>query len=261
MTTRYVLTLAYNGSAFYGWQKQTADVPTIQSALEHALSVIAQQPIKVTAAGRTDTGVHATAQVVHFDSDANRPISAWVRGVNAHLPNDVAVLHAQAVASEFHARFDAFARRYRYVLQFAPVRSPLLVGRAGWTHYNLDINNIQAACQFLLGEHDFSSFRAAECQAKSPIKTMYSIDIQAMGDLIKLDFHANAFLHHMIRNIVGALVYVGSGRLSVNEFAELIEKRSRLDAPPTFMPDGLYFAGADYPEHFGLMRVPLPVWL
>ncbi len=259
--TRYALTLSYDGSQFYGWQKQTADVPTVQTALEHALSAIAQHPINVTAAGRTDTGVHATAQVVHFDSDANRPISAWVRGVNAHLPDGVAVLHAQAVAPEFHARFDAFARRYRYLLQSAPVRSPLLIGRAGWTHYPLNIQDIQAAVQYLIGEHDFSSFRAAECQAKSPIKTMYSVQITLVGDLIKLDFHANAFLHHMIRNIVGALVYVGCGRLSVNEFAELIQKRSRLYAPPTFMPDGLYFAGADYPEHFDIKNMSLPDWL
>lgn len=259
--TRYALTVSYDGSQFYGWQKQIAAVPTVQTALENALAAIAHHPVNITAAGRTDTGVHATAQVVHFDSDANRPISAWVRGVNAHLPDGVAVLHAQAVAPHFHARFDAFARRYRYLLQTAPVRSPLLYGRAGWTHYDLDVANMQAAVQILLGEHDFSSFRAAECQAKSPIKTMYSVQINQLGDLIKFDFHANAFLHHMIRNIVGALVYVGCGRLSVDAFGELLAMRSRVHAPPTFMPDGLYFLGADYPEEFGIIQIRQPEWL
>lgn len=259
--TRYALILAYDGSLFYGWQKQTADIPTVQSALENALAAIAQHPISVTVAGRTDTGVHATAQMVHFDSHAHRPLHAWVRGVNAHLPRGVAVLQAQAVAADFHARFDAFARRYRYLLETAPVRSPLLQGRAGWTHTVLDVNKMQAAAQLLLGEHDFSSFRAAECQAKSPIKTMYQIEIKQIDQLIKLDFHANAFLHHMIRNLVGALVYVGNGRLSVNEFADLLAKRSRLYAPPTFMPDGLYFMGADYPEKWQIMPIKTPEWL
>lgn len=259
--TRYALILSYDGSSFYGWQKQAANIATVQATLERALSKIAQHPINVVAAGRTDTGVHAIAQMVHFDSDANRPLSAWVRGVNAHLPKHVAVLNAQVVHSEFHARFDAVARKYRYLLQFAPVRSPLLVGRAGWTHYHLDVDKIRNACQYLLGQHDFSSFRAAECQAKSPIKIMHSIQVQAAGDLVKLDFYANAFLHHMIRNIVGALVYVGSGRLSVEDFAELIEKRSRIYAPPTFMADGLYFAGADYPEKFKIISIGLPQWL
>ena len=163
--TRYALTLSYNGSAFFGFQKQAAGIPTIQTALEHALAQIAGEPVAITAAGRTDTGVHATAQVIHFDSHATRPLTAWVRGVNAHLPDGIAVLHAQAVAPDFHARFDACGRHYRYLLQSAPVRSPLLVGRAGWTHYSLDVSAMQKAAALLLGEHDFSSFRAAECQA------------------------------------------------------------------------------------------------
>ena len=173
--TRYALTLSYNGSPFFGFQKQAAGIPTIQTALEHALAQIAGEPIAITAAGRTDTGVHATAQVIHFDSHATRPLTAWVRGVNAHLPDGIAVLHAQAVAPDFHARFDACGRRYRYLLQSAPVRSPLLVGRAGWTHYPLDVAAMHEAAALLLGEHDFSSFRAAECQAKSPVKTVYAV--------------------------------------------------------------------------------------
>ncbi|MDK4681100.1 tRNA pseudouridine(38-40) synthase TruA [Kingella negevensis] len=261
MMKRYALTLSYDGSQFFGWQKQADGIPTVQTALEHALSQIAQENINTIAAGRTDTGVHATAQVVHFDSTANRPLSAWVRGVNAHLPDGVAVLHAQEVAPNFHARFDAFGRRYRYLLQSAPVRSPLLANRAGWTHYALDLATMQQAAQILVGEHDFSSFRAAECQAKSPIKTMYRVELSGCNGLIKLDLHANAFLHHMVRNIVGALVYVGSGRLSVAEFGELLVAKSRLTAPPTFMPDGLYLTGVDYPEEWGILQPEIPEWL
>ena len=259
--TRYALTLSYNGSPFFGWQKQAAGIPTVQAALERALAQIAGQPVAVTAAGRTDTGVHATAQVVHFDSDARRPLTAWVRGVNAFLPDSIAVLHAQETAPDFHARFDAFGRRYRYLLQSAPVRSPLLAGRAGWTHYPLDVGKMRAAAALLVGEHDFSSFRAAECQAQSPVKTLYRIGFSGSPSLIKIDFHANAFLHHMVRNIVGALVYVGCGRLSVDGFADIFAARSRLNAPPTFMADGLYFTGADYPPERGILRLDTPEWL
>lgn len=259
--TRYALTLSYNGSPFFGWQKQAAGIPTVQAALERALAQIAGHPVAVTAAGRTDTGVHATAQVVHFDSDARRPLTAWVRGVNAFLPEGIAVLHAQETAPDFHARFDAFGRRYRYLLQSSPVRSPLLAGRAGWTHYPLDTGKMRTAATLLVGEHDFSSFRAAECQAKSPVKTLYRIGFSGSLGLIKIDFHANAFLHHMVRNIVGALVYVGCGRLSVDEFADIFAAQSRLNAPPTFMADGLYFAGADYPPEQGILRLDTPEWL
>ena len=232
--TRYALTLAYDGSRFFGWQKQAEGVATVQAALENALSQIAGEPVSVIAAGRTDTGVHATAQVVHFDSRADRPLSAWVRGVNAHLPQGVAVHKAQIADSAFHARFDASGRHYRYLLESAPVRSPLLYGRAGWTHYALNDDAMRQAAQLLVGEHDFSSFR---------------------------DLHGNAFLHHMVRNIMGALVYVGCGRLSVAQFGELIETRSRLHAPPTFMPDGLYLTGVDYPEHWHIEPAALPDWL
>lgn len=254
---RYALTVSYNGSHFYGWQKQAQGIATVQATLEQAISQIACEPINIIAAGRTDTGVHAYAQVIHFDTLAQRPLNSWVRGVNAHLPNSIAVLHAQSVAPNFHARFDAHARRYRYVLETAAVRSPLLIGRAGWTHYQLNIEKIIQATRYLIGKHDFSSFRAAQCQAKSPIKTMYTVQLQHTQQFIKIDFHANAFLHHMIRNIIGALIYVGSNRLSIDEFAELIAARSRLHAPPTFMPDGLYFLGADYPKQWQIWRAPI----
>lgn len=259
--TRYALTLAYDGSRFFGWQKQADGTPTVQAALEHALEQMAEHPVRTFAAGRTDTGVHALAQTVHFDTDTVRPLQAWVRGVNARLPEGVAVLHAQAVDERFHARFDACARRYRYVLQSASVRSPHLYRRAGWTHYPLDAALMRQAAALLVGTHDFSSFRAAQCQAKSPVKTLYSAEIQHTGERFVFDFHANAFLHHMIRNIVGALVYVGSGRLSVNAFAELLQAQNRCHAPPTFMPDGLYFVGADYPPEWGIYPVPASDWL
>ena len=234
---------------------------TVQSALETALSEIAQEPIGVITAGRTDTGVHATAQVVHFDSCVKRPEQAWIRGVNARLPAGVRVWHVQNVAPEFHARFDACARRYRYILQSAPVRSPLMVGRAGWTHYDLDVDMMRQAAALLEGEHDFSSFRAAECQAKSPVKTLYRLQLFGKPEWLAIDFHGNAFLHHMVRNIMGALVYVGCGKLSVPEFADLLAARSRLLAPPTFMPDGLYLTGVDYPPEWGVATPPLPAWL
>ncbi|WP_225748317.1 tRNA pseudouridine(38-40) synthase TruA [Eikenella sp. Marseille-P7795] len=258
---RRALFVSYDGSRFFGWQKQADGITTVQNALENALSAIAQEPISVITAGRTDTGVHATAQVVHFDSAARRPEQAWVRGVNAHLPEGVAVWQVREVAPQFHARFDACGRRYRYLLQSAPVRSPLLAARAGWTHYALDIEAMRRAAALLVGEHDFSSFRAAECQAKSPVKTLYSVSLHGTPELLAVDFHGNAFLHHMVRNIMGALVYVGCGKLAVPEFADLLAARSRRLAPPTFMPDGLYLTGVDYPPQWGVPTPPLPAWL
>ncbi|ENT0882990.1 tRNA pseudouridine(38-40) synthase TruA, partial [Neisseria gonorrhoeae] len=202
---RWAITLSYDGSRFYGWQKQAGGVPTVQAALETALARIAGESVATTVAGRTDTGVHAAAQVVHFDTTAARPQQAWVRGVNAHLPEGIAVLHARQVAPGFHARFDASGRHYRYLLESAPVRSPLLKNRAGWTHLELDIEPMRRAAALLVGEQDFSSFRAAGCQAKSPVKTIYRTGLTQSAGLIRLDLHGNAFLHHMVRNIMGAL--------------------------------------------------------
>ena len=228
LVQRWVLTLTYDGSRFFGWQKQADGLATVQAALEQALFSIAGEPINTIAAGRTDTGVHATAQVVHFDTTVQRPEQAWVRGVNAFLPEGVSVWRAQLVDARFHARFDAFGRRYRYVLQVSPVRSPLLVGRVGWVHTPLNMQAMREAATLLVGEHDFSSFRAAMCQAKSPVKTLYSVSLRGCPDLMVLDLHGNAFLHHMVRNIMGALVYVGNGRLSVAAFKEVLAEKSRL---------------------------------
>lgn len=255
---RIALGLEYCGAAYTGWQSQ-ADGRGVQDALERALAAIAGTEVRTLAAGRTDAGVHATMQVVHFDSDASRPETAWVRGVNAHLPPDVAVLWAQGVDAEFHARNRALARHYTYLLVARPVRPALLAGRVGWYHRALDVAVMAEAAQALVGTHDFSAFRAAECQARSPVKAMTSIAVAGSGDAIRFDFSANAFLHHMIRNIVGALVYVGAGKQPPSWMATLLAGRDRTRAAPTFAPDGLYFAGADYDSRWSLPPTRRPV--
>lgn len=242
---RIALGVEYDGSAFAGWQSQS-HANTVQDALERALAAVAGQSIRTTCAGRTDAGVHALAQVVHFDSPVARPDTAWIRGVNANLPPTVAVRWATPVVDDFHARFSARARSYRYLLLNRPVRPAILHGRVGWFHVPLDVAAMNAAADCLLGEHDFSAFRAAECQAKSPIKILQRADIRRQDDVIVFEFTANAFLHHMVRNLVGALVYVGKGRREPGWIAELLASRDRTRAAPTFDPAGLYFVGVDY---------------
>ncbi|MDP1525136.1 MAG: tRNA pseudouridine(38-40) synthase TruA [Rhodocyclaceae bacterium] len=248
---RIALGLEYDGKAFSGWQSQP-DCPTVQDALESALKQIACGPVRTHCAGRTDAGVHALAQVVHFDVAVQRPLSAWVRGVNALLPPAVAVRWATEVPTEFHARFSAQARRYRYILLNRCERPGILAGKVGWCHQPLDEGAMQVAADCLLGEHDFSSFRDAQCQAKSPVKTLYELNLIREGDCFLFDFHANAFLHHMVRNIVGALVYVGMGRQTPEWLPELLAACDRRRAAPTFAPDGLYLSGVDYGAHWGL---------
>lgn len=248
---RIALGLEYDGSPFCGWQSQPSGCG-IQDALEQALSAIAGEPIRVVTAGRTDTGVHAFAQVVHFDTSAERPVSAWVRGVNALLPDSVGVLWAQPVDGEFHARFSALERRYLYLLLNRPVRPALAAGKAGWFHLRLDVERMQEAAGHLIGEHDFSAFRAAECQAKSPVRRMTRLEISRSGDRIVFDLAANAFLHHMVRNIVGSLVYVGKGKYPPEWITELLECRNRTRAAPTFSPHGLYLAGITYDHKWNL---------
>jgi len=248
---RIALGLEYDGAAFNGWQCQPGG-NTVQDALEAALAAIAGEPLRVVCAGRTDAGVHALGQVVHFDTAAPRPDTAWVRGVNAHLPAAVAVRWAKPVPDDFHARFAARSRAYRYVLLNRPERPGLLSGRVGWCHRPLDVAVMRAAAACLVGEHDFSSFRAAECQAKSPVKTMLDFVIAREGDLVLFDCRADAFLHHMVRNLVGALVYVGMGRETPEGFARLLAARDRRLAPPTFAPDGLYLAAVEYDPAWGL---------
>jgi tRNA pseudouridine38-40 synthase len=242
---RIALGLEYCGLPFTGWQSQP-DGRAVQDALERALAAIADAPVGTIAAGRTDAGVHATMQVVHFDVETERPDNAWVRGVNSNLPADVAVLWACPVAADFHARFSAVRRHYTYLLSARAVRPALLAGRIGWYHRSLDLVAMQDAAAALVGTHDFSGFRAAECQAASPTRTLSTASVVAAGEYVRFDFCANAFLHHMIRNIVGALVYVGAGKHPPSWVAELLAGRDRTRAAPTFSPDGLYFTGVEY---------------
>jgi tRNA pseudouridine38-40 synthase len=242
---RIALGLEYEGSRFCGWQSQ-AGGGAVQDAVEAAISQVADAATRVVCAGRTDAGVHALAQVIHFDTQAVRPDSAWIRGVNAHLPAGVAVRWAQPVADEFHARFSARGRRYRYLLLNRPERPGLMAGRVGWFHRPLAADAMCAAAALLLGEHDFSAFRAVECQAKSPIKTLRRAAVVRHGELLVFEFEASAFLHHMVRNLVGALVYVGKGAHPPAWIGELLDGRDRARAAPTFEACGLYFAGVDY---------------
>ncbi|PHV13315.1 tRNA pseudouridine(38-40) synthase TruA [Chitinimonas sp. BJB300] len=252
---RIALGLEYDGRAFCGWQSQPNGL-SVQNALESAVARMAGMPVRIHAAGRTDAGVHASRQIVHFDTEVKRPITAWVRGVNSFLPAGVAVLWADVVDPQFHARFSALARHYRYLLLNHPVRPALLAGRVGWHHAPLSLASMRAAATCLIGEHDFSSFRAAECQAASPIKHLLRFEIQQQGDLFSIDVSASGFLHHMVRNLMGALVHIGKGAAEPGWMNELLVACDRTVAPPTFMPDGLYFAGVSYPPSFGIASEP-----
>ena len=261
---RWALGIEYDGSAFHGWQTQApttqvvdgrpigSTLPTVQGALQTAMTQIADAPVQIVCAGRTDAGVHATGQVIHFDAPIIRPDSAWVRGVNALLPRSCAVRWAQPVGADFHARFSATGRRYRYILLNRPERAAIFAGRAGWFHRPLDIDAMAVAAQSILGTHDFSAFRAAECQANSPVRTLTESRVHRHGDWLVFDFAANAFLQHMIRNLVGALVYVGKGAEPVTLMTALLSQKDRTLAPPTFMPDGLYLTAVDYDAGWGL---------
>jgi tRNA pseudouridine38-40 synthase len=251
---RIALGVEYDGSEYNGWQSQ-ADGCTVQDNIQRAISQIAGEPVSIIAAGRTDTGVHALEQVIHFDTKVERPLSAWVRGVNAMLPPSIAILWAHIVPEEFHARFSAQARSYQYVLINRPARSAVHHGKVGWFHAPLDVPAMRAAAQHLLGEHDFTSFRAAECQAKSPVKNLAKLDISQQGDTIIFDLGANAFLHHMVRNIVGCLVYVGKGKHPPEWMKEVLDARQRKIAAPTFAPDGLYLRHITYDAKWGLPQM------
>ena len=248
---RYALGIEYNGVGYCGWQAQ-AGGGSVQDAVEAALSAVADAPVRVVCAGRTDAGVHALEQVIHFDTGAIRRDHAWVRGTNSHLPPGIAVIWGKPVSSSFHARFSARGRHYRYLLLNRAQRPGLESGRMGWHHHPLDETVMAHAASNLLGEHDFSAFRSAECQAKSPVKFLHRASVVRRGDVIVMDFEASAFLHHMVRNIVGALVHVGMGRHSPDWMSALLESRDRRLAAPTFAASGLYFAGVDYDPGFEL---------
>ena len=252
---RVALGVEYDGSRFCGWQTQPQGC-AVQDALERALAEVAGGPVSTICAGRTDAGVHALAQVVHFDAGQERPVTAWVRGVNALLPAGCAVNWSRVVAPEFHARYSATARSYRYLLLNHPVRPALDAGRAGWFHAPLDIERMQRAARQLLGEHDFSAFRSAECQARTPVRTLTRLDVRRRGDHVVFDVRANAFLHHMVRNIVGCLVYVGKGKYPPEWLGEVLAGRDRARAAPTFEAAGLYLAGVEYEARWGLPEAP-----
>jgi tRNA pseudouridine38-40 synthase len=250
---RIALGLHYDGAAFSGWQSQPHR-NTVQDRLENAIERFAGVRLRTTVAGRTDTGVHALGQVIHLDTALEREPFSWVRGVNAFLPPSIALQWALPVDQGFHARFLAFERMYYYALYTGPHRVPLVHGRAGYqmlpSGQRLDVDAMREAAACLVGEHDFSAFRAAECQAKSPVKTMYDVTIRDDGNWVFLRFRANAFLHHMVRNLTGCLVAVGRGRYPAQWLAQVLAGRDRKLAAPTFMPDGLYLVGVKYPDPY-----------
>ncbi|MBA3056356.1 MAG: tRNA pseudouridine(38-40) synthase TruA [Gammaproteobacteria bacterium] len=248
---RLALGISYNGQAYQGWQSQLSR-QTVQDKLELALGKFTAQRVSTLCAGRTDAGVHGLMQVVHFDTLLERATSSWVRGTNALLPRDIAVEWAQVVPLEFHCRANAISRRYAYIVMESPVRPSVDVGRVGWVFKPLDLGAMQQAVKHLLGEQDFSSFRASACQALSPIKTLRRIDISKRGSYWRFEFEANAFLHHMIRNIMGCLVTVGQGKQTPQWVRHVLLERDRDAAAPTFSPDGLYFLGPCYAPHWGL---------
>ncbi len=260
---RIALGVEYDGANFNGWQIQ-AQGRTVQGCVEQALAQVANHQVRVFCAGRTDTGVHATGQVVHFDSDAERSERGWVRGANANLPDDVAIIWAKPVSDAFHARFSAQRRRYRYVIYSRPVRPTFLARRVTWEYRSLDIERMQAAANHLLGEHDFSSYRAYGCQAKSPVRTVHELQLSRSDDgaFIMLDIEANAFLHHMVRNVVGVLAAIGAGEQPVDWSREVLQHCDRKLGGVTAPPHGLYLVGVEYPEEFAIpyLSPPQMVW-
>jgi tRNA pseudouridine38-40 synthase len=248
---RLALGISYNGQAYEGWQSQPSG-RTVQDRLEHALTQFAAQPVTTVCAGRTDAGVHGLMQVVHFDTGLERENFSWVRGTNRFLPPDIAVQWAQPVPDAFHSRACATARRYAYVVLESPVRPSVDAGRVGWVFRPLDETAMQEAASLLIGQHDFTSFRASACQAKSPIKTISRAEISRRGAYWRFEFQADAFLHHMIRNIMGCLLQVGQGHQEPQWMGQVLAARDRDVAAPTFSPDGLYFLGPVYGPEWNL---------
>ncbi|WP_298923572.1 tRNA pseudouridine(38-40) synthase TruA [uncultured Ramlibacter sp.] len=258
---RLALGISYNGQAYAGWQSQLAG-NTVQDKLELALGQFTTQAVSTVCAGRTDAGVHGLMQVVHFDTPLEREEFSWIRGTNRFLPPDIAVQWARPVPDSFHARGSAVARRYAYVLLESPVRPAVEAGRVGWVFRPLDGDAMRASAQALLGEHDFTSFRASSCQSHTPVKTINSIAITRRGPYWRFEFEANAFLHHMIRNVMGCLLVVGQGQQPPQWMAQVLLARDRDAAAPTFSPDGLYFLGPVYDARWGLPeRSPAYDWL
>lgn len=256
MTTRIALGIEYDGGRYFGWQRQ-AEVDSVQAQLEKALSYIANEPIEVFCAGRTDAGVHGTGQVVHFETTATRPLSAWTFGVNTQLPDDIAVRWVKEVDETFHARFSATARRYRYVIYNHQLRPGIL--RHGVSHYHGDIDEalMHQAAQALIGEHDFTSFRAIQCQSNTPFRNVHHVKVTRQGMYIMVDIQANAFLHHMVRNIVGSLLEIGLGNQPVTWMGDLLKLKDRTKAAATAKPNGLYLVDVTYPSKYDLPKLAL----
>lgn len=259
---RIALVVEYDGSQYHGWQAQTG-LHTVQQALEHALTKVADVPVSVVCAGRTDTGVHATNQVVHFDCDKERSARAWIHGANSFLPKDVCVKWGKEVSDEFHARYSATARRYRYVIYNGAIRPALLRSNVTWQYRQLDHRLMHQAAQSLLGENDFTSFRSVECQSHTPMRHIHQIQITRTGDLVVIDITANAFLHHMVRNIAGVLIAVGSGKHPTSWVNEVLLAKDRKLGAETAPSYGLYLVQVSYPQQFGILQSnpgPLFLW-
>jgi tRNA pseudouridine38-40 synthase len=248
---RIACAVEYDGSGFCGWQRQD-HARSVQGDVEAALSKVADHEVRVICAGRTDSGVHASWQIIHFDSQAERSERSWVLGTNANLPDDAGLLWAREVDGDFHARFSAQARSYRYVIFNRDVPSALLHRRATWVHQALDVSRMREGARYLLGEHDFSSFRALACQAKSPVRTIHRLDIRRSGAYLYLDVEANAFLHHMVRNIAGVLMAVGRGVHNSHWVQDILNKRDRTQGGVTAPASGLYLVGVRYPQKYAI---------
>lgn len=251
---RVALGVEYDGTHFAGWQVQPKQ-RTVQSCLEQAISVVADQPVSTVAAGRTDSGVHALQQVVHFDTDASRDERNWILGLNTNLPKDINIVWAKPVKNDFSARFSAVRRTYRYLILNRISRSAIHDNRMWWHFQKLDEQRMQAAADILIGHHDFSAFRAKECQAKSPMKTLEKIRVTRFQDCIAIDVVGLSFLHHMVRNLVGVLVPIGEGRQPVEWAKSVLESKQRAHGGITSPPEGLYFVNVDYPQQYGLPTV------
>jgi len=255
---RIALGIEYNGSLFNGYQSQAAGTRTVQDELEKALSKVADQPIRLTCAGRTDTGVHATGQVVHFDTEVSRELKAWMLGGNTNSPRDISIHWVREVSDDFSARFSAVSRSYRYILFNRRARSAVFQHNVSWSFERLDEKAMHTAAQALLGKHDFSAFRSSQCQAKHAVREMQAIAVKREGDYVILDIQANAFLHHMVRNIVGTLMKIGIGEQPVEWMAQVLIGGDRKKAGMTAQAAGLYLINVEYPSEHGL---PQSGWL
>lgn len=252
--------IEYDGRPFCGWQYQD-HAPSVQAEVEQAFSKVANHDVRVICAGRTDTGVHGIGQVIHFDTDAERSEYSWLRGANTNLPSSVSVQWVKQVKEDFHARFSAQRRAYRYVICNRPERSAVFSGLVTWNHVPLELKRMQQAASYLVGEHDFSSFRAAACQAKSPLRTIYKLELKQQDEFIVMDIEANAFLHHMVRNIAGVLMTIGSGEMEIDWANEVLEHRDRKLGGVTASPAGLYLTRVEYPDEFEIPVASLKLFV